>query len=289
MLRVLIPAHNEARSLDRCLDAVGDDVDVTVVAHRCADATAAIATARGAHVVACDDDGGKLAALRAGLAAIGPVDSARPVVLLDADVIVGRRTLADLAVALSAPGTIAACPPLAPVRPRRRTPLSWALHRYNAMRGFSSARRWLSGRCVALSWLELPSVDVLEARAAQAGCRAAMLAEDIWLSRAIVARGGEAAIAHVATDAVAYRAPETLVGMYRTWRRLRREIMACATLFPELPVPPTRSPDLARGVVDHAALAIFRAALTACAAYGSARDAFGLEEPLWAPVEESKA
>lgn len=64
MLGVVIPAHNEYRSIEACLDAViaatrhealrGETACITVVADACTDDTARVARARGVRVVAID-------------------------------------------------------------------------------------------------------------------------------------------------------------------------------------------------------------------------------------------
>ncbi len=98
---VLVPAHNEAAVIDRCLEAIaadaGDGDRVLVVADRCADETAAIARRFGASVLerGPEEAPGRAAARQAGL------EHARAlawdaVVMLDADSVI-------------APGFFAAC------------------------------------------------------------------------------------------------------------------------------------------------------------------------------------
>lgn len=67
MISVVIPAHNEAAVLDRCLDRIaGPGVQVIVVPNGCTDDTAAIARRRGdVHVIELAE-GSKTAALNAG-------------------------------------------------------------------------------------------------------------------------------------------------------------------------------------------------------------------------------
>jgi cellulose synthase/poly-beta-1,6-N-acetylglucosamine synthase-like glycosyltransferase len=90
---VLVPAHNEARVIGRCLGSIRADARegdrVLVVADRCTDATAAIARCFGALVLERGpaDDPGRAAARQAGL------DRARElewdaVVMLDADSVI---------------------------------------------------------------------------------------------------------------------------------------------------------------------------------------------------------
>ncbi len=108
-IAVLIPAHNEADLLDTTLDTVlpqlreGDRA--LVVAHNCADSTAAVAQARGAEVIEALDDGsgGKPDALKAGLRAL---DSDPPdvVVVIDADCTAGPESIQLLAQSATARG-----------------------------------------------------------------------------------------------------------------------------------------------------------------------------------------
>jgi cellulose synthase/poly-beta-1,6-N-acetylglucosamine synthase-like glycosyltransferase len=90
---VIVPAHNEARVIGRCLEAIRADArprdDVLVVADRCTDETAAIARRFGASVLERGpaEEPGRAAARQAGL------DHARglewdAVVMLDADSVI---------------------------------------------------------------------------------------------------------------------------------------------------------------------------------------------------------
>jgi glycosyltransferase involved in cell wall biosynthesis len=86
-LSVVVPAHNEAAFIGRCLasigaatELVGEPVEVVVVANRCTDDTAAVARAAGAAVV--DSEARNIAAVRnAGVAASG----GDAIVTIDAD------------------------------------------------------------------------------------------------------------------------------------------------------------------------------------------------------------
>jgi cellulose synthase/poly-beta-1,6-N-acetylglucosamine synthase-like glycosyltransferase len=55
-LTVLVPAHNEAAVVERCVTSVtGPNVDVVVIAHNCSDDTSDVAEAAGARVIRLDD------------------------------------------------------------------------------------------------------------------------------------------------------------------------------------------------------------------------------------------
>jgi len=279
---VLVPARNEAARLPRTLAALAVAVDaarergfavhVVVIAHRCTDDTAAVAAAAGVDVVRCDHGEGKVAALLAGLQATGTVGDSDVVhVVVDADVIAGPRTLRDIVVAVAEGEALAAAPPLHPEPPRRWTPLSWVLWRYNRARGFASSPPWLSGRCYAVAGLAFPDEAALRARSEAAGAdddpllrpAHALLADDVWLSRALVARGGPGAVQHVDTDAVVFAPPATAAGMYAYFLRLTRELRRVDRLFPELPRPPPRR-SAPGTLADRIAWAGFAAALAVC-------------------------
>jgi glycosyltransferase involved in cell wall biosynthesis len=305
-VRIVVPARDEEARLAALLASVSRALavarelgarwrsDLIVVTDRCRDQTARVASAGGAQVLDCPAPHGKVEALRAGLSHDADVN-----VCIDADVVLGARTLFDLVETLrSDPSALAACPPLAPlplVRPA--TPLAWALHRYNAARGFSSERLWLSGRCYALRFVAFPTPAELAARArARAALdpalHAPLQADDVWLSRFLLAQRAQA-IRHVDTDPVHYRAPNSWRGMSRSYRRLRRELRRIDRLFPELPGPGRdRQLDSLHGARDRLAYAIFQLALAGCRAHASFEDAaqrwFAREPDAWPVVEESK-
>jgi glycosyltransferase involved in cell wall biosynthesis len=307
-VRVVIPARNEQARLGALLASVARGqalaerlgaawhAEVLVVLDRCTDATLQVARRAGVSVLECPAPGGKVEALRAGLSPQFDVH-----VCIDADVMLGGRTLFDLVeTLLDQPQVLAACPPFSP-EPLAgwSTPLAWALHRYNAARGFSSERLWLSGRCFALRFVDFPSPAEVRERALRVppslrvpALEEPLLADDVWLSRALLARSARA-IRHVETDPVLYRAPSTLRGMSRTYRRLRRELRRIDLLFPDLPGPGRdRRVDSLHGLSDRLAFALFQLALLACRAHAQLEEALhsGLQHRLdpWPVVRESK-
>lgn len=303
-VRVVIPARNEQGRLGALLDSVQRarafaleqaakfETEVWVVLDRCTDGTRQIAARAGSHAVDCPAPGGKVECLRAALAPEIDVH-----LVVDADVVLGRRTLFDLVQTLLAHhDVLAACPPLLPLPIAGvPTPLSWALHRYNAARGYSSERLWLSGRCYALRFTAFPDAAQMRQRAQLAATQSLdgpLLADDVWLSRALLAQHPHA-IRHIDTDAVAYRAPATLRGMSRTYRRMRRELRRIDLLFPELPGPGRdREVDQLHSARDRLAFAIFQVALTACKAHARWEDALhrlsATTPDPWPVVSESK-
>ncbi len=113
MFSVVVPAHDEAGVIGRCLAFVADlgpgEAEVVVVANGCTDRTAEVArTVPGVQVVELAE-GGKPGALNAGDAAV----SSLPRVYLDADIVVDAATVRRLVAALEGP-----LPRVAAPRPR---------------------------------------------------------------------------------------------------------------------------------------------------------------------------
>lgn len=95
MTSVVIPAHNEAASIGRLLEAIGPGLEVVVVANGCTDDTASLARAHGATVLDTPVPS-KIAALALGDA----VASTFPRIYIDGDVLITRADLDALCSAL---------------------------------------------------------------------------------------------------------------------------------------------------------------------------------------------
>jgi glycosyltransferase involved in cell wall biosynthesis len=109
-LGVVIPAHNEERTIGRLLDGLvdlADDADVVIACNGCTDGTAAVArrTAPWARVIELDPSS-KPAALRVGDRALGSGTR----LYLDADVVLDAVVVRRLAAALIAPDVLAVAP-----------------------------------------------------------------------------------------------------------------------------------------------------------------------------------
>lgn len=110
---VIIPAHNEAAVIGRCLEALFDgieapELDVIVVCNGCSDDTAGQVRAGGHHVRVLElPEGSKPAALRAGDAAAAHF----PRLYLDADVVL-PGPVARLLLQRLGEGAVAARPPI---------------------------------------------------------------------------------------------------------------------------------------------------------------------------------
>ncbi len=305
---VTIAAKNEARCLGPCLDALlvavgvaaarGIVCELLVVLDDCTDDTEGVARARSVRTLR--SSGGKVEAQRAGLRD-GPFN-----IFVDADVLVEPPTLAALVeTMLAQPDVIVAFPPRRPLPPVSRGWLGWALHVYNRERGFSSQRTWFNGKCFAMRGWHVPTRAELAPRIARLPVdrfhdyAAGMRIDDIYLSRRVVAEHGPTALLETREGCVVYRAPETLRGMYRYYRRMRMELDRVSALFPELDAAAarfgTRRPDrLATApLAGRVAHGLFTLALALC------RAMYRLERvyyqrfartpcPAWPPVEETK-
>ncbi|MVQ49077.1 glycosyltransferase [Nocardioides sp. MAH-18] len=139
---VVIPAHNEATVLDRCLatlaaGAAPGELDVVVVANACTDTTADVARRHGARVIVTPTPG-KANALRLGDEAAVTF----PRVYLDADVDLTIDSVRVLVATLAQPGVLAVSPrphyELAGVRPSARR-----LHKVHEL--MMTGRRGLAG------------------------------------------------------------------------------------------------------------------------------------------------
>lgn len=112
MISVVIPAHDEAAVIDRCLDALlgeadAGEIEVVVACNGCTDDTAERARRHGPAVTVVEvASSGKIGALNAGdTAATG-----FPRIYLDADVVLTTAAARATAGALSDPRTLAAAP-----------------------------------------------------------------------------------------------------------------------------------------------------------------------------------
>ena len=109
MTSIVIAAHNEARVIGRCLDALLADAapgefDVTVVANGCSDATGQVAASRpGVRVIDLPAPG-KVAALNAG----DDVAIGFPRIYLDADIVIPAAGIRALRDALAITGSASA-------------------------------------------------------------------------------------------------------------------------------------------------------------------------------------
>ena len=279
-----VTARNEERAIGLCLDSLIASkrlaeahrslrIDIEVVLDDCTDRTEEVVRSRGIPFVT--SQGGKVEAQRRGLRP-GPFQ-----IFSDADILVSEDTLLALCEAMSADERLlVAFPPKTPLPPLRHTPFARALHLYNRRHGFSTQRTWFSGKLFAIRRWEVPTAEAIARRAR--GLRrshfydyaSALRVDDIYLSRRAVMEGGPGALRETATGMVYFCAPETWVGMYRYYRRMRRELERVDALFPETRdihrAFGNRAADLLRYATseERAAWALFQATLRTCdAAY----------------------
>ncbi|MFI8520294.1 glycosyltransferase family 2 protein [Streptomyces sp. NPDC085481] len=148
MASIVIPAHNEERTLGRLLDALldgvaDDEFDVVVVCNGCTDDTARVAAERGPRVRVVETPvPSKHEALRLG------DEHARgfPRLYVDADVVLGAPEVRALAAALTGPGGVLA------TAPERELPMagcSWPVRAYyRVWQRLPAVREGLFGRGV---------------------------------------------------------------------------------------------------------------------------------------------
>jgi glycosyltransferase involved in cell wall biosynthesis len=142
LVGVVIPAHNEQRTIARLLDALrplAGDADVAVVCNGCTDATADVARRAAPWVTVVEiEHRSKPAALRAG----DQVVPTTPRLYLDADVVLTAADVHRLVAALSQPAVQAVAP-----TPRYDTEGASALVRshYRIWTALESARTAISG------------------------------------------------------------------------------------------------------------------------------------------------
>lgn len=235
MISVVVAAKNEASAIGACLDALARAVErarptpfsVRVVCDDCTDTTEQIARTRGVEVLR--SSGGKIAAQRLGCSGM----DAPYHVFCDADVVVSPDALVALADAMRDPRVLAASVPRVPVRPARTTAIAHASYVYNLRRGFRIEPGWISGRLFAVRRHEIPTVRGADGDRFLALERG-LVAEDLYLSRRARHEGGPDAIVETTHGRVYFRPPETVRGLYRYYRRLRREGQRTDALAPEL-------------------------------------------------------
>ncbi|MEU6933139.1 glycosyltransferase family A protein [Streptomyces sp. NPDC046374] len=214
MPSIVIPAHNEERTLGRLLDALLDgardeEFDIVVVCNGCTDATARVAAGHGPRVRVVETPvPSKHEALRLG------DTHARgfPRIYVDADVVLGAGDVRALTAALAGPGEVLAA---APERELPMTGCSWRVRAYyRVWQRLPAVRDGLFGRgVIALSGAGHARIAALPP----------LMADDLAASLAF----GPAERSVVRTARVVVRPP-------RTWRDLIRRRVRAATSTAQL-------------------------------------------------------
>lgn len=278
-----VTARNEAGGIGAMLDSLCRSVaaaeaagiiraEVVAILDECTDATEDIVRRDFPHIAIRLVSGGLIEAQRS-------VAHHRPfVIFCDADILLGEEAIGTLAAAmLGDPALQVAYAAKRPLPPRRRGLMAAALHCYNRVNGFQTARRYFNGKCFAIRDWQAPAREELAPRLAQLpedrfyNYHAGLRVDDIWLSRDILMRHGAEAIREIPGATIHYRPPETFTGMYRMYLRMTREIERLNVMFPEsVPVHQQRGYDRA---VERAApwrdrvlWRVFRVALGFCRA-----------------------
>lgn len=306
VIPLTVAARNEARAIGACLDSLRVAIDRAeavlpvrlaplVVLDECTDGTGQLARERGFEVL--ESAGGKIEAQRAGNRP-GPCN-----VFSDADILLSPEALVELLRPILERSDVQVTfADKQPLPPRSRSLLARALHLYNLNHGYSSERRWFSGKLFAIRSWEIPRREELARACLPPGgfydLHAGLLADDVYLSRLVMRRYGPSAFMET-RGRLFFRAPETFEGMYRYYRRLRMETERVDLLCPETRGVyerfGRRREDLIRSapVAERCLHIVFTAALAACRArYGWERwllDRADAPSPdFWPPVEESK-
>jgi len=299
IIPLTIAARDEERALGPCLDSylraivvaeaqLAIQIDPLVVLDDTVDGSAAIAASRGIRTIA--STGGKVEAQRAGVRP-GPFQ-----LFGDADIVVDPDTLLALCTTMLDDDRVwVAFPDKRPLPPRRRTPIARALHVYNARRGFSSARAWFSGKLFAIRAWSAPDAAEIARRARELppsrfhDFAAPLRVDDIYLSRRVVHDHGATSLRETA-GVVWFRAPETWLGMYRYYRRMRRELERIERLFPELGAHDVRRPDLldTAAASERRAWQLFHTALAACRIAYRFERLIGRAADPWPAIAETK-
>lgn len=224
---IVIPAHNEERSLGRLLDALLDgardeEFDIVVVCNGCTDATARVAAGHGPRVRVVETPvPSKHEALRLG------DEHARgfPRIYVDADVVLGAGDVRALADALAGPDAVLAA---APERELPMTGCSWPVRAYyRVWQRLPAVREGLFGRgVIAMSGEGHARIAALPP----------LMADDLAASLAF----GPAERRVVGTARVVVRPP-------RTWRDLIRRRVRAATSTAQLEDHQARSTTAAEG------------------------------------------
>ncbi|GAA2813346.1 glycosyltransferase [Streptomyces showdoensis] len=211
---IVIPAHNEERTLGRLLDALlegsrDEEFDIVVVCNGCTDDTARVAGERGPRVRVVETPvPSKHEALRLG------DTHARgfPRIYVDADVVLGAGDVRALTAALDAPGEVLAA---APERELPMTGCSWRVRAYyRVWQRLPAVREGLFGRgVIAMSGEGHARIAALPP----------LMADDLAASLAF----GPAERSVVRTARVVVRPP-------RTWRDLIRRRVRAATSTAQL-------------------------------------------------------
>ncbi|MFF6777241.1 glycosyltransferase family 2 protein [Streptomyces sp. NPDC012637] len=214
MPSIVIPAHNEERTLGRLLDrllegAAEREFDILVVCNGCTDDTAAVAAARGPRVRVVETPvPSKHEALRLG----DRHAEGFPRLYVDADVELGAADVRALTAALSGPGAVLAA---APARELPMTGCSWRVRAYyRVWQRLPAVRDGLFGRGVI-------------AMSAEGHARLAALPP-------LMADDLAASLAFTTTERSVVPAARVVVRPPRTWPDLIRRRVRAATSTAQL-------------------------------------------------------
>ena len=216
---IVIPAHNEAASIERCLRALLVSLDpgkvqIVVACNGCTDNTAAIARAVDTRLIVLDLPApGKIAAIRAA----EQVATQMPRIYLDADIVMTGRAAAAVLGALAS-GAIAARPPIE----FDVEGCSWLLRRFwatklrleNVMGDLCGGGAYGLSATARARFGEFPDIS----------------GDDLFVSRIVK----QDEIVVVPTDPLVVRPPRDLRSQLRVLKRTYRGNREFAARFPQL-------------------------------------------------------
>lgn len=217
---IVIPAHDEATSIGRCLTALLDgldpaEVEIVVVCNGCTDDTADRARDVDARIGVVElDVASKSAALRAGDAAV----VAMPRVYLDADVTVRGATMRRILDVLASGEHLSARPPVA----FDTSSSSWLVRRYYA------ARERLGGVMNDLCAAGIYGLSA--AGRARFDEFPDLVADDLFVARAV----GDHGMTIVDADPIVVHVPRTARAQLRVLTRVQRGNQELARERPDI-------------------------------------------------------
>jgi len=138
-----------------------------------------------------------------------------------------QRALQEVTLAMiDEPELRVAYPLKVPFSPVRKSILASALYTYNLRNGFETKRSHFNGKFFAIRHWSIPERSAFSHFPPDGflSLRDGVLADDIYLSKSILAESGKGAIRET-SGMIHYRAAETFGGMYRYYRRMRIRVM----------------------------------------------------------------
>ena len=160
------------------------------------------------------------------------------IIFSDADILVSSRALIEVTKAMLEDSNLSvAYPDKIPLNPIKPTWLATALYTYNKNHGFENTRQHFNGKFFAIRNWNIPEKETFKDKEHTIWMlQNGVVADDIYLSKSILAEKGPDAIKQTSGD-IYYQAPASFKGMYRYFRRMKIELSRVSLLFPNLSWP----------------------------------------------------